>query len=104
MALKLLMMSQTATPHKLLNDLLCKYSIVSMLFFCNEQLCTNLCVYNVAVPQEGKLSEYFLSFVLQRCCQTGAESDKSVSVLRRDAYTLALFFIRTSHSNVIYIN
>ena len=33
MALRPLMMSQTATPHKLLNDLLCKFSIVGMLFF-----------------------------------------------------------------------
>ena len=33
MALGLLMMSLSATPHKLLNDLLCKFSIMSMLFF-----------------------------------------------------------------------
>ena len=33
MALRSLMMSQSATPHKLLNDILCKFSIVSMLFF-----------------------------------------------------------------------
>ena len=64
MALRPLMMSQTATPHKLLNYLLCKFSIVGMLFFCNEPLCTTLCLCNVAVPREGKFSEYFLYFVL----------------------------------------
>ena len=33
MALRLLMVSQSATPHKLLNDLLFKFSIMSMLLF-----------------------------------------------------------------------
>ena len=33
MALRPLMMSQSAIPDKLLNDLLGKFSIVSMLFF-----------------------------------------------------------------------
>ena len=33
MALRPLMMSQSATPHKLLNDLLCEFPIVSLLFF-----------------------------------------------------------------------
>ena len=33
MALRQLMISQSATPHNLLNDLLCKFSIVSMFFF-----------------------------------------------------------------------
>ena len=33
MTLRPLMMSQSATPHKLLNDILCKFSIMSMLFF-----------------------------------------------------------------------
>ena len=65
MALRPLMMSQSATPHKLLNDLLCRFSIMGVCSsFCNEQICTTLCVCNVAVPQEAKLSEYFLFFVL----------------------------------------
>ena len=33
MVLRRLMMSQSATPDKLLNYLLCKFSIVSRLFF-----------------------------------------------------------------------
>ena len=33
MALRPLMMSQSATLDKALNDLLCKFSIMSMLFF-----------------------------------------------------------------------
>ena len=65
MALRRLMMSQSSTPHKLLNCLLCKFSIIRIFSsFCNEQLCTTLCVCNVAVPRAGKMTEYFLYFVL----------------------------------------
>ena len=61
---------------------------------------------NVAVPREGNLSEYFLYSSILSCedvAKSDAETDKSVSVLRHDAYTSACF-IGTSHSNVIYNN
>ena len=76
------MMSQSATPHKLLNDLCgtslyrflifaplltfimlifdCEYALLSVI----TALYNLVCVCNVAVPREGNLSEYFLYFVL----------------------------------------
>ena len=71
------MMSQSATSHKLLNCLLCKFSIIRIFSsFCNEQLCTTLCVCNVAVPQEEKLTEYFLYLSCEDVAKLDAESDK----------------------------
>ena len=66
MALRPLMMTQWATPHKLLNDLLCKishceYTLLSVM---NSFVQPCVCAINVAVPWEDKLSEYFLYFVL----------------------------------------
>ena len=44
-----------------------------------------LCVCNVAVPREGKLSEYLSFLSCEDVTELDAASDKSVSVLRNDA-------------------
>ena len=90
-ALRLLRMSQSTTPHKLFNDLLCKFSIVSMLFFCNEQFCTTLFVCNVAVPREEYcLNISFLHFCLAKMWPRVRASLASLRcVLEEDTLILA---------------
>ena len=86
MAFRWLMMSQSATPHKLLIDLLCKFSIMSICSsFCNEQLCTILCVCNIAVPREEKCLNISSILPCENVAESDTESNKSVSALRHDA-------------------
>ena len=49
---------------QLLHKVYQRVTRVSGSSLCNKQLCTALCVCDVAVPREGNLSEYFLYFVL----------------------------------------